>query len=110
MNVVRLHVGNVENVRNNYITRVTEDEVRHESGRRHTRHNLGTGEQMRGSDVTRAQGVQPTDGLFGSMLASAFAFIFGVEGMQTAREGRDATEAEQDLVEQMRAALREGNT
>ncbi len=75
-----------------------------------TRHDFGAGEQVRGSDVPRSQGVQPADGLLGSALASAFAFVFGIERMQAARERRHAAKAEQDLVEQVRAALGEGNS
>ena len=61
-------------------------------------------------NIARAQGIQPAEGLLGGALASAFAFVFGVEGMQAAGEGRHAAEAKQDLVEQVRAALGEGNT
>jgi hypothetical protein len=59
--------------------------------------------------MSPAQGVQPADGLLGCSLASAFALVFGVKGMQAAGERRNTAEAEQDLVEQVRAALGERN-
>src|ERR1700690_4111386 len=64
---------------------------------------------MRRSHVARIKRIQPINRLFGRALDSAFAFVFGIERMQSKRKRRDLREAEQDLVEQMRAAFGKGN-
>src|ERR1700690_3481153 len=64
---------------------------------------------MRRSHVARIKRIQPINRLFGRALDSAFAFVFGIERMKSKRKRCDLREAEQDLVEQMRATFGKGN-
>ena len=109
VDVVRLHLGDVENVRDGHVAGIAVDEVGHEIMRYNAFYGFRTGEQVCRCNIARLKGSQPAQGLLGGTLASAFALVFGVERMQAAGEGRDAAEAEQDLVEQVRAALGKGD-
>ena len=64
---------------------------------------------MRRGNVARMKRIEPINRLFRRALDSAFALVFGIERMQSQRKRCDLREAEQDLVEQMRAAFGKGN-
>ena len=64
---------------------------------------------MRRGYIERTKRVEPVEGLFGIALVAGLAFVFGIERMDAFRRRRDLREAEQNLVEQVRAAFREGN-
>ena len=99
VDMVWLHLGDIENMRDGHIAWITEDEVGHKCRRTNAFYDLRTGKQVCRRNIARFQGIQPAEGLLGGALASAFAFVFGVEGMQATRERRGAVETKQDLVE-----------
>jgi hypothetical protein len=56
------------------------------------------------------QGLKSAKCLLRGALASAFALILGVKGMQASGKRRHIAEAEQNLVKQVCATLRKGNS
>jgi len=64
---------------------------------------------MRGCDIAWAERVEPVKSLLGCALDSAFAFVFGIKRMDAFCIRSDIRKAEQDLVEQVRAAFGKGN-
>src|SRR5512145_534600 len=109
MDVPRFHVGDVEDVRDDHITRIAEDEVRCKFWRAHASNSFRAGKKMRGCNITRTKRIKPGKRFFRFTLLSAFAFVFGVKRMDSFGIRRDVRKAKQNLVEQMRAAFREGN-
>ena len=79
MDVVRFHIGHIEHVRDDHVTRVAEDEVGDEPTSRHARDGIRSGEEMRRGDIQWAERVEPGQGLFGGALAPRLAFVFGIE-------------------------------
>src|SRR5574341_1722315 len=109
MDMVRFHFSHIKNMRDDHIARITKDEIRNKCGCIDASKNLRPRKKMRRSNIAWAQRIQPCQSLFGRALASALAFIFSVERMQSAGERGNVIKTEQDLIEQMRTTFWEGN-
>ena len=79
MDVARLHIGDIENVRDNHIARITKDKVGNKLRRSDARNGFGSRKQMRGCHISRTKRIEPTKGLFRRAFDSAFTFVFSIE-------------------------------
>ena len=105
MNMPPLHLGHVKDMRDNYVTRIAKDKIRNKRRGTNTLYHIDARKKMGGRNVTRTQRSQPSDRLLRGALASAFALVFGVEGVQASCIRRHLRKTEQYLVKQMRPTL-----
>src|ERR671918_298184 len=59
MDMSRFHVGDIKNMRDDHVARVTKDKVRNEFRRANPLYTFGLCEEMSGRDITGAQRIQP---------------------------------------------------